>query len=745
MGLIRHLLTSFNGGELSPRMMGRTDTAVYAIGLEVCENFCPTVEGPIVKMPGFEYICAADSSSTWLGEFGFNLTQDYVIEWGEEKARFFTNGGRIETSPGVAYEVTTPYAAADAPRLSFQQSFDRLYLAHGSYPYASLTRTSAVTFAHANVTVKNGPFLDQNTDPAITVTSSAVSGSVTIAASSAIFLAGHVGGLFRIEALDFSDVTAWEAGMKAITIGMKVRSDGKVYEAATAGVTGSVQPIHTEGSAWDGANKQDELNTKGPFGIKWAYVSDDFGIVEIASIGGGGTTATGTVLRRLPDSVMTVATYRWAHGAFSTANGWPNLVSIWNSRAILIKDFDVHGSVVGDYGGGQVNFAAKASSGQLAPDMAFRRTLATEDPPLWIAGDRKLIVGTASRELAVGPLNNQAALSGTNISAEPQSFYGSAAVFPVQIATSTIFAQRGGRKLREVGYDFARDRYIASNMVVWARHITKSGVIQFAFQKEPEELLFCVRADGVLAVHPHAPEQEVKGFARRTIAGGGKVLSAVCITDEDGVNDEVWALIERNGAKSIQRMAKWRDDGDPIADAFFVDFGVTTMASAGQTHFTGLTHLANETVAVLANGAHIPDVAVDGTGAFDLPATAVPHVPYRMTVGLPYTARCVTLRPPLSMNGQPTQGLRHRLVRLAVRLLETAGVRIGAAGGTLDNLIDRRASDAMDAPVPLFTGDTGKAVGGGWDREGRAEFISDTPLPATIIALMPKVEIGDDG
>lgn len=745
MGVIRSIINSFNGGELSPRMMGRSDTAVYQIGLETCENFVPTVEGPIVKRPGFEYICPADVSSTWLSTFRFNLTQDYVIEWGAAKARFFTNGGLIETAPGVAYEVVTPYAAADAPSLSLQQSYDRLYIAHRSYPLAALSRTGASSFVHANLTLKSGPFRDQNTDETVTITASgvAVGASITLTASSPIFEAGHVGAPFRIDAQDFSTIPAWEVGRKNIAIGAKVRSDGKAYVAAIGGTTGSLQPIHTSGTEYDGTLQKD-INDLGPYGVAWTYLHDRYGIVTITAIGGGGTTATATVTRRLPDSLTSVASWRWAFGAFSTEYGWPNLVTVWGGRMIAIKDFDVHGSVVGDYGGGQVNFATTTASGTAAPDMAFRRTIATEDPALWVAGDRKLIIGTASREIAVGAINSALAVSGDNIAAEPQSFYGSAGTFPCQIASSTIFVQRGGRKLREVGYDFAKDRYIANNITVWARHITRTGVLQMAFQKEPEELLFCVRGDGQLAVHPHAPEQEIKGFARIILGGGGKILSAVCICDQDGLEDELWALVERNGIKSIERMAKWRDDGDPIEDAFFVDAGLTVMATAGQSHFTGATHLAGKAVAILAGGAVVEGVTVDGTGAFDLPESAVLDEPFRVTVGLPFTARCVTLRPELKLNGQPSVGLKHRLVRIGVRVLETVGLRVGGRGEKLDNLFDRPLDAQMDEPVAPYTGDSAKAVGTSWTRNGQAEFVSDAPLPATIIAAMPRIDVGDD-
>ena len=112
MTLQRPIATSFNGGELSPRMGGRVDTAIYQVGVEKAENFLPTVEGAIVKRPGFEHIIDAAATAGWLTTFRFNLTQDYLIEWSDGALRFFTNGVRIETAPGVPYEVAVPYTAA---------------------------------------------------------------------------------------------------------------------------------------------------------------------------------------------------------------------------------------------------------------------------------------------------------------------------------------------------------------------------------------------------------------------------------------------------------------------------------------------------------------------------------------------------------------------------------------------------------------------------------------------------------
>ena len=742
MSIMRTLISSFNGGELSNRMSGRVDTAIYNVGLETCENFVPTVEGPIVKRPGFEYITPAAPSASWLGKFRFNLTQDYAIEWSDFRLRFYTNGIRIETSPGVPYEVAVPYTAAEARAVSFEQSYDRLYLDHPNHPPAALTRTSGSTFSYAVSAFFNGPFADGNTDQGRTVTASAVTGSgITLAANTAIFDAGRVGSVMRIEALDFSTINAWEAGMDGITVGRVLRSDGKAYTAAAVGTdhrTGTIQPTHTEGAAWDGANGKD-INAKGPFGVQWAYRHDKFGIVRITAVAGDGLSATADVVRTLPDSTTSVPTWRWAHAAFSVTAGWPNVVRAWQGRLIHIKQFEVLGSVAGDY----LNHATFTSSGLITGDLAFRRTISAQDPVLWALGDRKLIVGTASSEIAIGAINAAQAVSGDNIEAVPQSFYGSAAVFPLQIGTAGVFVQRGGRKLRQAEYNFASDRYVAQNMTVWSRHITGAGVIQLAFQKEPEELLFGVRNDGQMLAHPHSPEQDIKGFARIVHSNGaGKILSAVTIANADGLVDDLYVLVDRAGVRSVERMARWREDGDPIYSSFFVDSGTTAIAGIGQTHFTGATQLAGKAVAVLADGGVVPDIVVGTNGAFDIPAASIPaDRPYIITLGLPYTATAVTLRPELRQNGQTQQGAKQRIVKLVLRLIETTGLRIGALGGHLDELINRPGSADMNEPIPLFSGDSTRIVSGSYDRNGQATWISDVPLPAIIVAAIPKIDV----
>ncbi|MED5545626.1 MAG: hypothetical protein VYD90_10270 [Pseudomonadota bacterium] len=740
---------AFLAGELDPLLGARVDTESYRYGLETCENFVPVNEGPLIKRPGFEYIGDADETTTWLGAFRFSITQEYVIEWGEEKARFFTNGAQILVEgTGDPYEIVTPYSAEVAPSLWTQQSYDRLYIDHPDYEPGSLVRSDATTFAHETSILRNGPFLDENTNEDITVTVAGtltVGGVVTINASEDIFEAGDVGGLFRIEAKDFSDIKSWETNVSDIELGEILRSDGKAYTAQSTGTTGTVTPTHDVGSEWDGSRHAKAADgSSAVFGVRWAYRYDRYGIVEITGFTNAGQV-TGTVKRRLPDSLTSVPSDYWAFGAFSPRRGYPSIVLHWNSRQIHLKDFDIYSSVAGDFGEGRVNFQTLDSSGIPQADLGFRRTLATEDPVLWATADRKLLIGTASRELMVGQLNTQEAITGENIQSEVQSFYGSEQVTPLQIGISTIFVERGGRRLRAAGYDLATDRYVPGDLTAASRSVTKGGILQMAYQRIPHGLAYALRGDGQLVTHPDT-RGEVKGFSRTVLGGGAQAKSIVSVVGEDGKTDELWALVERTGGdgstrKEIWRQMPWRELGDDAAEGFYVDCGTRAEGTAGQTEFTGAVHLAGQTIVALANGAVIRNILVADDGSFTLPKSAVPGTPYTLVIGLPYTAVATMLRPNVSSDAGPSLGLKYQIKKVLTRVLETFGLKGGELGRPLETLIRRPGDTPMGSAAALQSGDFGENVEGAFGRDGRLTLISADPLPAIVSATVMRVEM----
>ncbi|HEX6215293.1 MAG TPA: hypothetical protein VFZ38_10765 [Vicinamibacterales bacterium] len=326
------LQPSFSGGELSPSLFARVDLARYGTSLRTCENFIVLPEGGIENRAGLRFIKATKDSTkvSILVPFEFSTDISYIIELGDLYARFYFDGAPVMS--GMTHvEIATPWGQADLPFVRYTQSADVLYLVHPDYPPQELRRTSATSFQITDYEYENGPFRTVNTDDGITVYASAETGAVTLTASSPIFLAGHIGGLFKIEEQHLEPIKQWEASKLLANegenpLGVLRRSDGKVYRCTTDEVapdqfgihTGSIRPIHTEGvlSDGDGNSIKDVANRAG---VDWEYLHSQFGIVRIDSVGGGGLTAGATVVSRLPITVVGGAT---SSGTYSfTGNG----------------------------------------------------------------------------------------------------------------------------------------------------------------------------------------------------------------------------------------------------------------------------------------------------------------------------------------------------------------------------------------------------------------------------------------
>lgn len=742
--------TSFNAGELGRRLEGRTDLAAYGSGAAEMLNVVPLVQGPALKRSGTRLVALAKSQTTagWLIPFTASVTQGYVIEASNFAFRFYTNDGRVEIA-GVPVTVTTPYATADLAGLDWHQSNDVLYLTDGLRSPRKLSRTAADAFNLAVLPLKDGPFADLNSDESVTVYASAGTGSVTLTASSSIFTAGHVGALFYLEVGDFRDIPAWEPGV-SVTVGALRRSDGNVYKAialpAAGGRTGSVAPIHTSGRERDGMASGTDVNAKDAGGVLWEYQYGRFGIATITAQ--AGTTATATVTTTLPDNVVGSgnASWRWAFGAFSDAAGWPSCVTIWNERLIYAQVNGLYASVVGDY----ANFAARNDAGELTADQALQYKLPTSDAIQWLAGDRQLLAGTAAKEYALGAVNPQLAVSQTNVNAPVQSFHGSSKVRPVQAGKATLFVQRAGKKLREAGYDLQADRYTAPDLTTRHPAIGRPRIVQLAFQQEPQPIVWALRADGVLLSFTYSDEQEVRGWSRHVLGGvsdaagtPAAVESIAVIPSPDGGEDDLWLLVRRwvNGAplRTVERMESFWEEGDAVADGFFIDCGLS-YSGAPVTTLSGLSHLAGETVKLLVDGATHPDLTVSGGGTVTL-ANGVAGS--KIHVGLGFTARLTTMRLEAGSRSGTGQGKIKRITNSIVRVLETLGLYAGPAGGRLDAQSRRRPSDPMDSAPPAFSGDIKVQMSGGWDRDAQSTYESRDPLPMCILAAIPDVQAGE--
>lgn len=149
-------LTSFTGGEWSPRLHGRVDVAKYQSSCEVLENMILYPHGGITRRMGMEYIAEAKTGTVRLIPFEYNREQAYVLEFGSGYVRFYRDGGQIFDGL-VPREISTAYLLSELPDISFAQSADVLYLCHPNHKPRKITRTGADIFAIADVSFTATP------------------------------------------------------------------------------------------------------------------------------------------------------------------------------------------------------------------------------------------------------------------------------------------------------------------------------------------------------------------------------------------------------------------------------------------------------------------------------------------------------------------------------------------------------------------------------------------------------------
>lgn len=192
---LRNIQNDFTYGQISQRLLGRSDQKAYYKSVEVMKNMWPYIHGGATRRCGSYYIDnTLDDNQARLIDFIFSNLDAFVIEFTNTKIRFYKNRGRITG----ASTVNSPYTTADLPNIKYTQSADVLYLFHPDYAPRKLIRNSDTSWTLSTITFLDGPYLQTNVT-STTLTPSATTGSITITASAVTFTNSDVGRLIRIK------------------------------------------------------------------------------------------------------------------------------------------------------------------------------------------------------------------------------------------------------------------------------------------------------------------------------------------------------------------------------------------------------------------------------------------------------------------------------------------------------------------------------------------------------------------
>lgn len=731
---------SFNAGEVSGRLRARIDQSLYAIAVSEMIGFAPLVEGPAEAMPGTIHVDEAPGPFREV-EFEYSTTQGHVLEFSHGLVRVFTNDALLTT-------LASPYTWAQVQELTFHQSFDVLYCFHPSLPLREFYRSGPSSFGFDIYTFTDGPFEPRNTDESVTVAASGVEGSVTLEASSGIFAATDEGSLFRLEATDFGDITAWEPYI-TVTAGQYLTANDRVYRVVGGGRTGTLTPVHTEGVEWDGIASGTDINDEPAGGVRLEYLHDRFGVLRIDEWVAANEVEA-TVLRRLPFSVTggtsyeytggyydpeygvyvppetTVSygygTHRWSFGRYSDTRGWPATGCVWNERLCLAKDSTIDGSVAGDLG----SFAELNEAGEASNDMAFVAILKDANPIRHLVGEQRLLAMTAGGVHALGPASAAAGIGPGNVKAEKQHDAGAGAPMPVTLNSRVLHIDRSARRIYETDLDANRQVEAEMDLTRFARHIGNAGLVDLAVQQHPFNMLWVVTAAGELACAAYLPEERVLGFARRPLAPGLLARSICTITDPDGHFDQLWigAEHEATGEWHQLRMAPWRLDGELEETPCMVDLAVLHEGEP-ETDFAYL--LPGVTIHVVADGKFFEKVT-DGAGAFELADPAE-----KVWFGLPFPASIESLDFEMGGEGGPARARKARFSRAWMEVINAQGLAFGVPGKMVA-MEQLKGDSETDIGFPSYSGFAFREAVGTHTRHPRLRIERQAPFQSALAA-----------
>jgi len=106
------------------------------------------------------------------------------------------------------------------------------------------------------------------------------------------------------------------------------------------------------------------------------------------------------------------------------------------------------------------------------------------------------------------------------IGVRTQSYNGASLVPPVVINSTALYVQDKGTRIRDLGYEFANDKYTGQDLSLMSEHLFDGfEIVEMAYADEPYGILWCVRDDGVMLGLTYQREHQVWGWHQHNTDG----------------------------------------------------------------------------------------------------------------------------------------------------------------------------------------------------------------------------------
>lgn len=695
MARIRVPISNFQFGEISPSLVSRTDTPIYANSAKKVENFFLRNEGGLLKRNGtkkiYEFDTTVSSSVTQqlrIVPFIFSDDERYIVSLENLKIRIFQidpstgDVSLIQTITQDSSSAALPITQAILPELTYAQSGDVMFIAHQSFMTRKLVRTSLTTFQVETTTFEesadgyriNQPYysfqpVGMTLDPSassgngITVTTSAAYFDITGSQSGGNYPdSKHVGVMLRYHENEIL-ITSVQSTTQAtgnITNSLAVRLSTDAIETVDGSADIKITfPLH--GLAEGDSIVISEAGAVG--GINANQINGTEAVVEVIdenvfTVTSGATANASAVGGGSPKIVTHAPTTQWGEQSYSVLRGFPAAVTfhenrlwfagtigqpdgIWASKSSSYFDFDV-----GD--------------GEDADGIDLTASIGEINTIRHLMSNRDLQVFTSTSEMYI-PSFTEKPITPTNAQIRRQTPYGSSFVRPESFDGATIYVQKTGSVVREYIYSDAEAAYVATAISTLSPHLISNPVQMCILRgaiNRPESYAFVLNDTGKIAVFTSNRAEQRAGWSEWTTAGRFQSICAVddrlfCIGEYDlGAGTKKFVLMEFDRSMNM-------------------DFSNTFSGTDGV--FDVSSHFANGAVVKVVNNTDYLGEFTVASGNIDV--SAVQKID-EAQIGFDFNVEAQTLPIDAQIQGGPLTGEPRSVSRIVVDLLDTLSLSI---------------------------------------------------------------------
>lgn len=754
--------TDFSAGEISPRMYGRSDLPIYYNSGRRVENFISQVTGPAYFRTGtiFASKTAGNGSEpAFLWTWKFSDSLSFVLEFTDQKVRFYRNNGRVTeaaqdiTGATSANPVVITYTGTDPT------NGDSVFISS----VGGMVELNGNEYTVANVNAGANTFELSGVDGSAFTTYTSGGSFEIITEVATPFLEAELFELkFAQKGVDlyivhpnhaprkltYTSPTSWAMTTHTITNGPALTAGDRpssvsfyeqrlVYAGTDNGPqtmwfskSGDEDDFTTGTGADDGIQYTiaGDGNT-----IRWLAGTDKFLAVgtfsDILKVTGGIDDVI------TPDSISVKPSNAYGCADINPVGRNNELFYMQRNKLILRSfeyDFQNDGYLAIDR-----NTVADHITKTGVNQISFQET---RPNILWAVKENGEIIGMT--------VEQQEGVSGWHRHKTDGDIISIAST-PRQ----TNFDQLWVCVKRNIdGSDKYYIEYFSDEVSHPRRDDTNTGV-KSDDDGTWENLIFESMKDYIYVDSALTYDGTLVGAnANATMTPGAVTGSSVTFTagasvfSSGDVGREIWRK-SVNGDEFGRAEITAYTSATVVTCTILEDFNSTDAIPAGEWYLTadeitGLDHLEGKTVSVIADGGQHPRATVtDGVISLESQSSVV-HV------GLPYKGYLETNDIEAGAIAGPAQTKKKILKRVGVRLLDTLYAKYGASYYTLNNVEQRTANMKMDRPPLLFSGDVvenyanqiNNPIDAGWTREKRVIIAQEQPFPCNVQLIVPYVE-----